>query len=233
MDSEKEIKYSDILKPEESADKDEGISILGAYKEMLLNTGEFFIKYVDVRKPAHIVFFIAAFLINFGVGRVDRFYIKAGEQLTANLSFLNTWPAYFAAVAVSSLTFGAFSFLLSAAFYYLRVKWSKGTPDFSKSAKLAVYTAAVPALAAIVLTAGTFVFFRDPYASVSVSAPLFDNGVFFISVLSVYVSIVISYKAVRAITDAQHSKSRFWFLIFPFFLATVFFGALFYISNMR
>lgn len=226
MDFEKEP-----LQPAQDNTLQDTMTILNSYKEMLFNTGNFFKQYIDTEKPFSFAYFIAVFLLNCGIVRVDRMYSKLSAAENASLGFLNNWPAYFILVFIAAVIAGALSYLIVATFYYLRIKWSGGKAGFSKAGKLAVYTAAIPNVVTVLLTAVTVIYYDKPFDSVSLINPFLDNSIFFISTASVYVSIYISYKAVRAVTDVEHKKSKFWFLILPSVITTAFFGSLYFISR--
>ncbi|MBI2966295.1 MAG: YIP1 family protein [Bacteroidetes bacterium] len=199
------------------------------WTKLFSNPDDFFQKYLPGNKkwPPYFVLTLIVFGISYGIDRIDAQLIK--NDLKGNLDeipFINNWLGYWIMAIIGGVMGGSILYLIGSWFFNVRLKWSKGTGNITKSRFIFLYSGVIYGWVIILVTFTGMLLNPKPYDPDS-DINLWDLSTLCIQLFFVYYSIYVSYCGVRSITDADKFRRKIWFLILPVVFYTILYITLF------
>jgi len=119
-----------------------------------------------------------------------------------------------------------FLYLIGSFIFDVRLRLSGGTSNRKKTNRIFLYSEVISSVVIIIIP--IVYLLTDDKTNVTGFEIIRSNLFIKLLVLfSMYYSVYVSYSGVKAITDANKSKSKIWFLILPLFYYTIKFDTLF------
>ena len=175
----------------------------------------------DNQLPAYFNLALIVYGIGYGIDRLDRQLTKFDlKGRLDEVEFINSWFGYWLVAIIGGLIGGYLSYLIGGWFFNIRLKWSKGTSNLNKSRYIFLYSSVVSSSIIILTTIISMFINNKPYDPES-EFNLWDLTTLILLVFSIYYSVYVSYSGVRAITDAEKSRSIIWFLVVPMTVYTI------------
>ena len=172
---------------------------------------EQFVQRINVHENLALVFFG----LGLGLDRMDRQYIKMDlGGRTEALDTLNSWPLYWLIAVVGGAIGGYIAFMIGGWFYDVRIKWSRGSGDLTKSRNLYLFANFWLYTTIVVMSLISFFTYDLPYDPFT-AYPIWEILSAILILTAVFYSIYISYTGVRSVTDAKKGLAIFWFIIAP------------------
>lgn len=191
---------------------------------LFLRPTDFFKGQLALGKTPNII--IAAWTLGMSgiIDRIDTQIMKAelsDNQTKWNILhlLLDNWLNMWGIVLISGAVTGYFYWLIGGWWCQLRLKWSGApSPDARLARLLIIYSSFVySAPAVLVLLAQTFMYsnYLEAYSS--------DHPITFAVLLTLFWSVVTTYKGATALFPVKRGKALLWFVILPilFFLFLV------------
>jgi len=200
---------------------DLNIDLANFSKNLFLYPKSFFRKYIGERKPPFFALAILVFCIGYGIDQVDRRLGRYdGLDKISRFNHLNIWGVYWINVLIGGIIGGFVLYLIGGWFFNVRLKWSKGTSNITKSRYIYLYSEAVSSVVFIIITLVSMFINDKPYKFGS----MFNWWGYLsltLRLFALYYSVYVSYCGVRIATDADKRRGRIWFLILPVATYTV------------
>ena len=185
------------------------------FVDLLIRPKFFFKEHFVKRIKVHENFALVFFGLGLGLDRMDRQYIKMDlGGRTEALDTLNSWPLYWLIAIVGGAIGGYIAFMVGGWFYNVRVKWSRGTGDLTKSRNLYLFSNFWLFTTIVVFSLINFFTYDLPYDPFT-SYPVLDILSGLLILTAIFYSVYISYTGVRSVTDANKALAILWFIIIP------------------
>ncbi|MBT8292674.1 MAG: hypothetical protein KJN70_05320 [Eudoraea sp.] len=188
---------------------------LNFFMVLLIKPKLFFKEHFLRKTNIHENFALVFFGLGLGLDRMDRQYIKLDLRgKTEVLDTLNSWPFYWMIAIIGGAVVGYIAFMIGGWFYNVRIKWSRGSGDLTKSRNLYLFSNFWLFTTIVVISFINFFLYDLPYDPFA-SYPIFDILSAMLILIAIFYSVYISYSGVRAITDAQKGLAILWFIVVP------------------
>jgi len=196
-------------------------------KDLFLYPKDFFRKYIGKKQPPFFALAFIVFGIGYGIDQLDRRLSRYDlPEKFARFDHLNIWGAYWINVFIGGIIGGFFLYLIGGWFFNVRLIWSKGTSNISRSRYIYLYSGVISSTA-FLITSLISMFLNDKPYKLESKFNLGDFLPLTFILFFLYYSVYVSYCGVKTTTDADKIRGRIWFLILPMVVYTIVYLSLF------